>query len=57
MKTSEQDKYLLDELLSTLIERAREVCAAWHDASRLDGPERLERALKELEDIVGWERR
>lgn len=55
--TSEEQKYLLDELLATLIAQAREVCAAWHDASRLDGPERLERALKDLEELVGWDER
>lgn len=56
--TSEQR--LLDEtgkLLDKLIAQAREVCAAWHDASRLDGPDRFARALAELEELVGRNQR
>lgn len=56
--TSEQR--ILDEtgkLLDKLIAQAREVCAAWHDASRLDGPDRFARALQELEALVGRDQR
>lgn len=58
--TAAQQKHLLDDtgkLLDKLIAQAREVCAAWHDASRLDGPDRFARALAELEELVGRNQR
>lgn len=54
------EERLLDEtgkLLDKLIAQAREVCAAWHDASRLDGPDRFARALQDLEELVGRDHR
>jgi hypothetical protein len=54
------DQRLLDEtgkLLDKLVAQAREVCAAWHDASRLDGADRFARALEDLEALVGRDQR
>lgn len=55
--TSEQRLDETGKLLDKLVAQAREVCAAWHDAARLDGPDRFARALQDLEALVGRDQR